>query len=67
MATRRGGSTLAITMARAAPAHRGEATLSGRDGGEAQWWRSKVEGGSAVVKISAGGRWAKLRLFGVRR
>ena len=31
-----GGSTLATTMAGAAPAHRGGAALTGRDGGEAQ-------------------------------
>jgi len=68
MATRREGSMLTITMARTDPAHRGEAILTRRDGGgEAQRWRSEVEGGSAIVKISAGGRWVKLRLFGVRR
>ena len=32
-----------------------------------QRWRSGVEGGSAVVEIGAGGRWAKLRLYGVGR
>jgi len=67
VATRRGGSTLTMTMARVAPAHRGEVTLTRRDGGEAQRWRSEVEGESAIVEISAGGRWAKLRLYGVRR
>jgi len=64
---KKGRLELAITIARAAPAHRGEATLTRRDGGEAQRWRSEVEGGSAVVKISTGGRWTKLHLFGVRR
>jgi len=54
-------------MAGATPAHQGEATLTGRDRGAAQRWRSEVEGGSAVVEIGAGERWAKLHLYGVRR
>ena len=62
-----GGLTLTTTMARAAPSDRGGAALTERDGGEAQRWRSEVERGSAVVEIGAGGRWAKLRLYGVRR
>jgi len=43
-------------MARAALAHRGGAALTGGDEGEAQRWRSRVEGGSAVVEIGARGR-----------
>ena len=33
----------------------------------AQRWRSRVERESAVVEIGAGGRWVRLRLYGVRR
>jgi hypothetical protein len=33
----------------------------------AQRWRSRVEGGSTIVEIGAGGRWARLRLYGVGR
>ena len=38
-----------------------------RTGESTQRWRSGVEGGSAVVEIGAGGRWARLRLYGVGR
>ena len=67
IATGRGGSTLATTMAGAAPAHRGGAALIGGEEGEALRWRSGVEGARAVVEISAGGRWARLCLYGVGR
>jgi hypothetical protein len=49
---------LAMSMVGAAPAHRGGAALTRGDEGEAQRWR--LEGGSVVVEINAGGRWARL-------
>jgi hypothetical protein len=46
---------------------RKEAAPKLRTGESIQRWRSGVEGGSTVVEISAGGRWARLRLYVVGR
>ena len=52
--------------------HRGQrphgregATSELRTGESAQRWRSRVEGGSAVVEIDDGGKWTRLRLYSV--
>jgi len=58
---------LTTTIVGAAPTHRGGPALIGGDEGEAQQWRSGVKGGSAVVEIDIGRRWARLRLYDVGR